>query len=325
MFSQFHNTPPPPMFSQFQNTPPPPSFNNAPSHAFAPMYYPPSHTQQVPYTGYNPVQQVNTVMSTTPEVHRDVWGDGNGPRNQRERNGGRERGRENNKGNGNGKGFRGDGSARDLAMSKAVMSRFGVKMPQGKEDIEKWIAERKKNWPSKRNVERKRREREEKDRIKREEKEIPKEDYGESLADIANIYSSSSEEGEVKEDRQKTSKKRMRTEMEKNNVSEVVKDGQEEEGELVKGQAVDKGRSSGKGKKNHKRQNKRRRRGNARNKGGGDIRKHGMTTSKMSLMRKLLDDEIQKEAAILFQAFQYLAQKDRDQTLCSSVDGCDGE
>lgn len=54
-----------------------------------------------------------------------------------------------------------DGSMRDAAMSKAVLDKLGAKLPQDEKEIERWVAERKRNWPSRANVERKKREKEE--------------------------------------------------------------------------------------------------------------------------------------------------------------------
>eukprot|EP00177_Eucheuma_denticulatum_P008552 GFKZ01015566.1.p1 GENE.GFKZ01015566.1~~GFKZ01015566.1.p1 ORF type:complete len:340 (+),score=63.46 GFKZ01015566.1:227-1246(+) len=63
-----------------------------------------------------------------------------------------------------GSGKDGDGSMRDAALSKAVLDKLGARLPRDEKEIERWVAERKRNWPSRANVERKKREKEEKEK-----------------------------------------------------------------------------------------------------------------------------------------------------------------
>lgn len=167
---------------------------------------------------------------------------------------------------------------RDLQASKDAVRRLGRKLPgDSKEDIERWIAERKRNWPSRKNVEEKlARERESKAAGK------PKQSMalGGSLSKLSEY--GSSEDGEVRE-----------------NIR-----GRGGRGRGGRGRGGKRGRE-GEGRGNGKKRAKR-----TKNKRG---MQQNAVSRKPTLLRMLLDDEIKREQSILLQAFRHILLRNQEQ------------
>lgn len=172
-----------------------------------------------------------------------------------------------------------DGSARDLAASCAVLQKMGAKLPEGDAEVERWVAERKRRWPSRANVERKLREREEREREERERMEQVGKTAGDSVSRLAEDYASS--EGEIEE-------------------------GEGGEGERETG--VEKGRV-GKVRKCRKRG---RGKGRGRGRKGESTVGDGRKEKTSSFFERLVRQQMQLESATLLQAFAYIARKKRD-------------
>lgn len=175
-------------------------------------------------------------------------------------------------------------SSRDMAVSKEVLSKLGARLPgESKAEIDRWVAERKKNWPSRANVARKLAEQK-----KREEsgaaiggrvKKRPRTENN-ALTVLATEYGSS-DDGEIEE---KTT------------------DGSTAATMARKKQKTPDKRGRGMGKK---RQRGRR--------NGKRLNKNEVTVPRRpNLLRMLLEKEIQEERNILLQAFRYILSKRRD-------------
>lgn len=208
-------------------------------------------------------------------------------------------------------------SARDAEMSQNVLNRLGQSLPgSSTDDISRWVAERKRNWPSRANVERKVADRTRREQLgdivddgkrgrrsRRHSKKRGKSDSGASktaptdaLASIAQQYESSEEEeGELVENSNKkqtgaenggkkgmTEKVDMRSKMD-------MKDG-------------------GVGKK---RSRSRRRNVNKKNKQTHE--RLSLAARQPNLLRMLLQKEIRYEKSVLLQAFRHLVRTEHDQ------------
>lgn len=173
---------------------------------------------------------------------------------------------------GGGNGMR-DGSVRDLAMSRAMLQKMGVSLPENEAEVEKWVSERKRNWPSRVNVERKLRERE-----KRKREEMAK-DGRSAVSRLAEDYVSSEEEVEEEGvDRKKR----------KNEGKKLGKD---------KVGRVRKCRRRGRGRKGEK------------------AVKTGLKEGRQSLLKQLLQKEIDRESSVLLQAFAYIVRKKAEESV----------
>lgn len=182
-----------------------------------------------------------------------------------------------------------DGSYKDLMNSKRILGRYGVSLPgESKKDIDKWVAERKRRWPSKKNVEKrlaevtqKKEETERKKMAKKREKQETKEVS--ALNAIANDYGSSEEEGEEKKNTEK-----------KQESNRNGKEGAKIEKLPKKGRV-------------QKRRRKKEKRGKGRN---GAVQQVMIKQSKRpSLLKQLLQNEIRQEQSTLLQAFRFLLEK----------------
>lgn len=177
-------------------------------------------------------------------------------------------------------------SARDLAVSKEVFGKLGASLPgESKAEVDRWVAARKRNWPSRANVARKLAEKK-----KREEsgavmggrvKKRPRAEEN-ALTTLAAEYGSS--DGEIDETETKSDVK-------KAHVPEIVK----------RGNAFGK-REPGIGKK--------RQRGRRNGRRGNKM--EVTVPRRPNLLRMLLEKEIQDERNMLLQAFRYILNRKRD-------------
>lgn len=184
------------------------------------------------------------------------------------------------------KGKKRDSSARDLALSKEVLGKLGAMLPgESQAEIDRWVAERKRNWPSRANVARRiaeKNKREESGAVAQGGPRKRPRTEGNSLAVLAIEYGSS--DGEIAEGERKSGA-----------VEPVLPKG---------GKGKAEGRKAGNG------EGKKRQRGRRNGKKGN---KHVVTVSRRpNLLRKLLEKEIQKERNILLQAFRYILSKNRE-------------
>lgn len=218
-----------------------------------------------------------------------------------------------------------NGSARDWELSRNVLSKLGKSLPgESPEDILQWVAERKQNWPSRQNVERKvakdahrermgelpvqgRRENRLRRRSRSNSKNCPSATARSSLAPskhsdvfatLAEQYESSCEEGEViNEESKKLPDANTQVENTRGNS-----DQKDKENPFV---ALDTS-----GPNTRKRKNYRSRKRAQRKRRRGEDKELGLAARQPSLLRKLLEKEIRSEHSLLLQAFRHLLVKD---------------
>lgn len=193
-----------------------------------------------------------------------------------------------------------DVSKRDVVTSQTVLSRLGASLPGNSQtEIEKWIAERRKNWPSRANVARKLAEQENQRKAGhvlppvRPPRQNPSAkganhsaEPQNSLAKLAQDYDSSAEEGEVRAS-------------DENQQKDDVADGDLRAGRKRKGK-------SGSGGQNKARKRRKR---NGKHNESRPPRSFRPSLMRSGLRVMLLQKEIQQEQSVLLQAFRYIIQK----------------
>lgn len=211
-----------------------------------------------------------------------------------------------------------DGNHRDWEISRGVLSRLGQSLPgESADEIARWVAERKRNWPSRRNVERKQVEQACREKLgellphkkggpgcRPRNHPVPQATIAadptatqtrDPLASLAEQYQSSCEEGEVTDDARD---KRNRREKDRKPCGSRVQPYDASQ------QAVHHASSIRKKRHDRKRERAQRRKAIQKRK------ESELPAQQPSLLRKLLEKEIRLEQSFLLQAFRHLLNSD---------------
>lgn len=201
-----------------------------------------------------------------------------------------------------------DVNPRDAAVCEQVLKKLGAKLPgESKDDIDRWVAERRKNWPSRANVARKLEEKAQKEA----KGHISRKDKGGSAG-------FDSQSASRKRSRQMTDDLQCQNSLQRL-ATEYCSSSEGEEGE-IKASAGDKvegkeaeprddkhaGQGRGNGARNKKRNGR-----NSRTRARKGKPQQVPAPSRPSLLRNLLEDEIRKEHSALLQAFRYIVSKEK--------------
>lgn len=227
-----------------------------------------------------------------------------------------------------------DGSERDWRTSRDILKRLGQSLPASTTELEKWIEERKRNWPSQANVEKKKKDLEQrrkagellpdnsnkkhsKNKNRRDNRHRPQQAH-------ANVTSSARNQAN------ETTQQKQKIPLNKNAdpLSILAEDYHSscEEGEIGTQQQPGKNKENVKkqndeatgvqngrvGKKKQKRNNRKRNHNNTRRKRSNEPTQHhvGGVANRPQLLRKLLGQEIKREHSLLLQVFRHLLMND---------------
>lgn len=197
-------------------------------------------------------------------------------------------------------------SDNDWKVSQNVLSRLGQKLPGNSEaDIARWVELRKRNWPSRANVQRKTEEMERKRRAGQLMHGDKRRRAWQSMHDDKSRCAGQSTHDDKKEEHEGRVAANGGDAL--HQLADHYGESSCEEGEVVE-------KSTGKKPRDNKRQNDKRKKWRAGRKSRNSRVKQGGggVAQRPQLLKKLLSKEIEREQSLLLQAFRHLLMSDNE-------------